>query len=50
MIIEDCKSRHRNLCMAWMDRRKAFDSVTHSWIVKVLDLIKISPVLKIFLE
>ena len=27
MIIEDCKSKHRNFSMAWIDYRKAFDSV-----------------------
>ena len=43
MIIEDCKSKHRNLSMAWIDYRKAFDCVPHSWILKVSDLFKISP-------
>ena len=28
--------------MAWIDYHKAFDSVPHSWILKVLDLFKIS--------
>ena len=46
MIIEDCKSKHRNLRMAWIDYHKAFDSKPHSWILKVLDLFKISPVLR----
>ena len=45
MIIEDCKSKHRNVSMAWIDYRKAFDSVPHSWILKVLDLFRISPIL-----
>ena len=26
MIIEDCKSKHRNLSMAWIHYRKAFDN------------------------
>ena len=30
MKIEDCKSKHRNFSMAWIDYRKAFDSVPHS--------------------
>ena len=50
MIIEDCKSKHRNLGMAWIDYRKAFDSVPHSYILKILDLFKISPVLINFLR
>ena len=49
-IIEDCKSKHRNFSMAWIDYRKAFDSVPHSWILKVLDLFKISPRLINFLR
>ena len=50
MIIEDCKSKHRNLSIAWIEYRKAFDSVPHSWALKVLDLFKISPVLINFLR
>ena len=41
VIIEGCKSKHRNFSMVWIDYRKAFDSVPHSCIVKVLDLFKI---------
>ena len=37
MIIKDCKSKHINLSMAWIGYPKAFDSVPHSWILKVLD-------------
>ena len=36
--------------MAWIDYRKAFDSVPHSWILKVLDLLKILPFLINFLR
>ena len=50
MIIEDCKSKHRNLSMTWIDYRKVFDSVPRSWILKVLDLFKISPVSINFLK
>ena len=50
MIIEDCKSKHRNLSMAWIDYCKAFDSVPHSWILKVSHLFKISLVLINFLR
>ena len=35
-IIEDCKQKKKNLSMAWMDYKKAFDSVPHSWILKTL--------------
>ena len=33
MIIEDCKSKHRNISMAWIDYQKIFDSVPHIWIL-----------------
>ena len=42
MIMEDCKTRKKNLTTAWIDYRKAFDSVPHSWIIKTLDLYKVS--------
>ena len=38
------------MSIAWIDYSKAFDSVPHSWILKVLDLFKISPVLMNFLR
>ena len=35
--------------MAWIDYRKIFDSVTHNWIVKKLELYKITPMVINFL-
>ena len=32
MIPEDCHKKKKNLSMTWIDYRKAFDSVPHSWI------------------
>ena len=34
VIYEDCKTRRKNLSVAWIDCRKAFDSVPHRWIEK----------------
>ena len=48
-ILEDCKARSRNLSMAWVDYKKAYDSVPHSWLIRCLDLYKISPTIKKFL-
>ena len=45
MIIEDHKSKHKNLSMAWINHRKAIKSVPHSLMLKVVDLFKISPAL-----
>ena len=49
-ILEDCKRRARNLSMAWVDYKKAYDSVPHSWIIRCLDMYKINPVIKEFLK
>jgi hypothetical protein len=37
-ILQECKCRKKNLCMAWIDDQKAFDRVPHSWIIKSLEL------------
>ena len=42
-ILEDCRRRHKNLSMAWIDYKKAYDSVPHSWILECLELYKIHP-------
>ena len=50
MIIEDCKTRKKNLTTSGIDYRKAFDSVPHSWIIKTLELCKVSPEIIKFME
>ena len=40
MILEDAKINKKNLSMVWTDVRKAFDSVTHAWILRVLAMNK----------
>lgn len=50
MLLENAKSKHRNLSTAWIDYKKAFDSVPHSWILRCLELFKISPTLVNFLR
>ena len=42
-ILENCKKRKKNLLTAWIDYKKAFDSVPHSWILKYLQMCKIQP-------
>ena len=44
MGIEDYKGRKKNLTTAWIDYKKAFDSVPHTWIIKCLEMYKICPV------
>ena len=49
-ILENCKKRKKNLSTAWIDYKRAFDSVPHSWILKCLQMYKIHPVLITFVE
>ena len=50
MILESCHRGRRNMSTAWIDYKKAFDSVPHSWIIKSLELFKLSPVVVEFLR
>uniref|UniRef100_A0A803TH41 Reverse transcriptase domain-containing protein n=1 Tax=Anolis carolinensis TaxID=28377 RepID=A0A803TH41_ANOCA len=50
MILENCKSRKANLHMTWIDYKKAFDSLPHSWIIKCLDAIGICKTVGTFIE
>ena len=36
VILENCKKRKNNLSTAWIDYKKALDSVPHSWILKLV--------------
>ena len=38
-ILRDYKRRKTNLAIAWIDYKKAYDSVPHSWILGTLDLV-----------
>ena len=50
MIIEDCKKKKKNLSMSWIDYRKAYDSVPHSWILKTLQMYRFNEKLIKFME
>ena len=50
MILENSHSHNTNLSIAWIDYKKVFDSVPHSWIKKCLEKFKISPVICNFLS
>ncbi|KAL0809154.1 hypothetical protein ABMA28_011389 [Loxostege sticticalis] len=49
-ILKHSTSHNRNLSMAYIDYKKAFDSVPHSWLLEVLKLYKIDPMIISFLE
>ena len=34
MIMENYRSKQKNLSMTWIDYKKAFDNVFHEWILK----------------
>ena len=39
-ILKNCSSRMTNLSMAWIDYKKAYDMVPHSWILKCLEMLR----------
>ena len=42
-MLENFHNRNTKLSITWIDYKKAFDSVPHSWIEKCLETFKISP-------
>ena len=42
MIMREVKMRKRNLSKAWIDYKKTYDMVPHSWIIDCLDTIGIN--------
>ena len=45
-LIKEVKSRNKNLAMAWIDYKKAYDMVPHSWIIECLDLFGVAENIK----
>ena len=43
-VIREVKSREKNLTMAWIDYKKAYDMVPHSWIKECLELLEVANV------
>ena len=39
MILREVKMMKRNLSMAWIDYKKAYDMVPHSWIIDCLETV-----------
>ena len=46
MLQKDRKSRNKNLAMAWIDYKKAYDMVPHLWIIECLDLFEVEDNIK----
>ena len=50
MILRNAKRRKTNLHVAWIDYKKAFDSLPHSWITKSLEMLGVSSNIRQFLK
>ena len=49
-VLKDCKRRKTNLGMAWIDYRKAYDMIPHSWIIECLKLFGVAQNIENFLS
>ena len=49
-ILNETKTRQKNLAMAWIDDKKAYDMVLQSWIINCLKMYKISHEVINFIE
>ena len=49
-ILKYCRKRRTNLAKAWIDYRKAYDFVPHSWILECLDMLGIADNVRSFFE
>jgi len=41
-ILREARMKKRYLAMGWIDYKKAYDMVPHSWIMEMLDLVKVA--------
>ena len=44
MVMDNVKLKQRNISTAWIDYKKAFDSVPHDWIIETLKIHKFDPI------
>ena len=42
MILRDCRKRHTNRKIAWIDYKKVYDMAPHSWILESLEFVQVS--------
>ena len=50
MVLNDCKKRHTNLSMAWINYRKACELASHSWVNECMEMFEIAENLRSFLQ
>ena len=49
-VLKDCKKRHTNLSMAWIDYRKVYDLVPDSWVNECMEMFGVTENLRTFLQ
>ena len=49
-ILKDCKKRHTYLAMVWIDYKKAYNFVPHSWISECMEIFGIAGNVREFLQ
>lgn len=49
-VLKEARRKQRSLSMAWIDYKKAYDMVPHSWILETLRLTGVAENIRIFLE
>jgi len=45
VVLEQAHKDNRNLCIAYIDYRKAFDLVPHSWLICLLEIYEMDPMI-----
>ena len=50
VVLREARMRKKNLAVGWVDYRKAYDMVPHSWILECLKSLGISDNIQLFLE
>ena len=50
MLQKDCKQRNRDMSIAWIDYKKAFDKVPHTWIIEALNIYRAPLILQSFIS
>ena len=50
MVMDNVKLKQWNISTAWIDCKKAFDSVPHNWIIETLKVHKFDPITTTFLR
>ena len=50
MIVKNCKKHLTSLAVAWIDYRKAYDMVPHSWIEKCMNMFGVAVNVRSFIS